>query len=233
MNNEQQKPEGFISWSKNWLKTQDDEVKENRDLEQKAESSFAKAKKIREQSEKDYPKFGVSEKSLEDLTKEQQAKFYRLHNETGDAYKALQKIPANLVPKVLQTLPEYFHADYALEHINAARQNGEDYLNIQQKGLSKRKAADESSEKELAFNKKIEDQKNKIQSQVSKPQSIEDEYAGMTPDQIIAHYNEKYKTPFFKKSTPSKKTINSLDDEINQMAASKLGRKWDKNKGLY
>jgi hypothetical protein len=71
------------------------------------------------------------------------------------------------------------------------------------------------------------------QNEQSEKQSVKNEYAGMNPDQVIAYYSQKYKTPIANSSAQASKVISKMDDEIDQMAAAKLGKKYSTQKGLY
>lgn len=82
-----------------------------------------------------------------------------------------------------------------------------------------------------AILEKVNEIKGKDQSL---KQEVRDEYAGMNPDQVIAHYHQKYNLP---KITTSKDDIKAagskLDKELNDAAAAKLGRRWSESRGLY
>lgn len=58
-------------------------------------------------------------------------------------------------------------------------------------------------------------------------QEVRDEYAGMSDDEVIAHYAEKYKKPLLEKSSPAdaKKAIDKMDYEIDAKAKKSLGIK--------
>ena len=77
---------------------------------------------------------------------------------------------------------------------------------------------------------KVNEIKQKVQNL---KQGVQDEYAGMNPDQVISHYTQKYQNALSNVRSDPKATVNRMEDDIDQMAVAKLGKKYSPEKGLY
>jgi hypothetical protein len=210
---------------------------QTRQLGKQAEESFARARAKKQEAERSAKDLGFHSDFYKNLT-EGQNEGYRMLAAGGPYKKVMEKIPKELLPKFLQQIPQMrLNPEQMDEFIVATINNGESFLDENQKFLSKEKAKGESFDREQAFQAKLQEQKQKISGAKAVPvqsaiEQVRSEYAGMNPDQVIAHYQSKYGQP--KQSLGSQQSaINRMEDQIDQMAASKLGMKYSKNRGLY
>ena len=227
----------------------------SRQLARKANESFERARKMREQDrsvalgEQDGSvALGFDSDFYKNLTKGQQEGYNVLANTLGEEdLKLANKIPIKLLPQFFQQVPQMRKSstpEQMREFVVATINNGESFLDENQKWLSKQKAKSESLDREEEFQAKLDAQKKQLEEERQKIEraksahaqsaieQVRSEYAGMTPDQIISHYHSKYGQPKYS-NKQAQAAVNRMDDETDQMAAARLGRKYSKSKGLY
>jgi hypothetical protein len=218
---------------------------QSRKLGKQADESFARARQMRERAGS--TALGLDSDFYKNLTKGQQEGYHVIADTLGEEdIKLVNKIPIELVPKLLQQVPQMRKnstPEQMREFVVATINNGESFLDENQKFLSKQKAKRESMDREMELQGKLDaqnrlkEERQKMERASSAPvqsaiEQVRSEYAGMNPDQVIAHYQSKYGQP--RQSLGSQQSaINRMEDQIDQMAASKLGMKYSKSKGLY
>jgi hypothetical protein len=111
----------------------------------------------------------------------------------------------------------------------ALRKHEDVLIESSRQSFEEEKAALKGKEEADEFYKQLKKSEEKHDDELKK--SVRDEYAGMTPDQVIAYYAAKHNSPDVKGS--GKNAIDQMDDEINQRAASALGKNYSDEKGLY
>lgn len=244
------KPQGMVDFAKTNLSNLDRLGMEadafNADLA--FIDSQARTQKIKDETALEFPEFGGGSGMLKNLPKESANYYKNVLNTLGADTLPFARIPSPLMPRLLSVMQQggaYNNPQGLKEFIGAVEQahardpkEAEKFLNAEQKRLSAQNAKLESDNKASeAKDKSVkaasEAEEKLKQREVSAVQSVRDEYAGMSPDQVIAHYSSKYKTAMTNSPSSAKKAISNMDDEIDQMAASKLGKKYSQEKGLY
>jgi hypothetical protein len=238
------KPEGMVSFSSRML---DDSIASERATNAFINSQ-ARTQNIKDETALRFPKFGGGEGVFKNLSPEIQGYYSNVLDIVGQDTMPFAKIPSTLMPKLLTVMQQggaYKDANGIKEFIGTVEQaharnpkEAEKFLDTEQKRLSKQKAKDESDVKAYENEQRSAKAASQAayenkQKEVAAVQSVRDEYAGMSPDEVIAHYSSKYKTAMTNSPSSSKQAVSRMDDEIDQMAASKLGRKYSREKGLY
>lgn len=219
---------------------------QSRKLGEQADESFARANKMREQAGS--TALGFDSDFYKNLTKGQQEGYNVLVNTLGEEdLKLTNRIPIELLPKFFQQVPQMRRKatpEQMREFVVATINNGESFLDENQRWLSKQKAKSESFDREKEFQAQLDAQKKRLEEErqqmdgakasatQSAIQQVRNEYAGMNPDQVIAHYQNKYGQPKYSEKQ-QQTSVNKMDDAIDQIAASKLGMRYSKSKGLY
>jgi hypothetical protein len=217
---------------------------QSRKLGKQADESFARAKQMRERAGS--TSRGLDSDFYKNLTKGQQEGYSKLSSILDEKdIKLTNKIPTELLPKFLQQVTEMGSNPLQIkEFLTATINNGESFLDENQKFLSKEKAKGESFDREMEFQGKLDAQNNRLKEERQKMErassapvqsaieQVRNEYAGMNPDQVIAHYQSKHGQPKYSEKQRLA-AINKMEDETDQMAASKLGMKYSPSRGLY